>query len=333
MARDRAARTRRQFVCGGLTLLGLIQSSGCGGLPIPGQQPARVPRIGLLIGGPQADFLGGLRDLGYVDGQTIALEIRGAENRPERLTQIMAEFVSLGVDVIVAAGNAPIRAAKQATSTTPIVMLVSSDPVGDGLIASLARPGGNVTGLSSIAVATVGKRLELLKQIHPRLHRLSVLWNTTESSKTRELHELRGRAQGLGVALHSAGVTSPEDLDSGLATATTAGADALLVLADPLTNSHRARITDFAVRNRLPSMYEAQESVLAGGLASYGRNLPDLYRRAATYVDKILRGANPADLPVEQPTEFDLVINLKTAHALGLTIPQSVLQQATEVIQ
>jgi putative ABC transport system substrate-binding protein len=306
------------------------------------QQAAKVARIGYLSTNlaaspnrPEA-FRQGLRDLGYVEGRNLVIEYRYAEGKVEQLPALAAELVALKVDVIVASGTLAALAAKQATSTLPIVFSPAGDPVGSGLVTSLARPGGNVTGLSAFAPELVGKRLELLKQAVPGVSRVAVLWQPGAFGERAEMDTLKRAevaARDLGVPLQFVEARGPADFDRAFSDMTRARAGALTVLASNMFNSERRRLVDLAAKNRLPALYSARELVDAGGLMSYGANLADLNRRAATYVDKILKGTKPADLPVEQPTKFELVINLKTAKALGLTIPQSVLARADEVIQ
>ena len=304
-------------------------------------QPAgKLYRIGLLgphspsiLPLPIAAFRQGLRELGYVEGQNIVIEFRDAGGKVEQLPDVAAELVRLKVDVIVARGTQAIMAAKKATGTIPIIMSVSGDAVGTGLVASLARPGGNVTGLTYIAPELSGKRLELIKEVIRGVTKVAVLWNPADPPRRLELQETESAAQRLGLKILPLGVRTLEDLDRRFSTMAEEGAKALVVFLDPLTQAHRARIANRAVRLGLPSVYAASEFAEAGGLMSYGANFSDLYRRAATYVDKILKGAKPADLPVEQPTKFELIINLKTAKALGLTIPPVLLLRADEVIQ
>ena len=304
------------------------------------QQAARIPRIGFLsASSPSSEeprlaaFREGLRQLGYVEKQNIMIEYRWAEGKLDRLSVLAADLVRLKVDVIVAGGEAPIRAALRATGTIPIVMAVVGDPGGSGLVTSLARPGGNITGLSALSPELSGKALGLLKEAFPKIIRVAILWNPTNSAKVLDFKETQAAAKALGIALQSLEVRSADDLDRAFEAATRERAEALSVRSDSLVLFHRKRIVEFAGRRRLLAIYELSEFVEAGGLMSYGPQRVDLYRRAATYVDKILRGANPADLPVEQPTKFELVINLKTAKALGLTIPQSLLLRADQVIQ
>src|SRR5712692_1525732 len=304
------------------------------------QAPAKVPRIGFLSARPPTDnpyfiesFRQGLRELGYVEGQNIAIEYRFAEGRPERLPALAAELVRLKVDVIVAGGPPAPAAAKQATGTIPIVFAVAADPVAVGLVASLARPGGNITGLASISGEIVGKQLELFKEVAPKVSRVAVLQNPSNDTHPHTLRQAEGAARALGVQLHIVEARTPPEIDAAFAAMRSQRAGGVLVLRDPLFLTHRTQIAALAAKNRLPAVYGFKEEAEAGGLMAYGASVPLMYRRAATYVDKILRGAKPADLPVEQPTKFELVINLKTAKALGLTIPQSVLRRADEVIQ
>ena len=301
------------------------------------QQPAKVPRIGWLrqISAPDPSydaFRQGLRELGYIEGKNIVIEERWAEGKAERLPTLAAELVRLKVDVIVTASTPAIQAAQKATGTIPIVMAASGDPVGAGLVASLARPGGTVTGLSLLGPELDGKRLELLKAALPKLTRVAFLWDPGNRSLTLRFRELRGAARALDLSLQSIEVRHPNEIESAFATIAKRPPGAVLIPA-PMAFSYREQIAGFARKNRLPLMYDAREYVEAGGLISYGTNISDLYRRAATYVDKILKGAKPGDLPVEQPTRFEFIINLKTAKTLGLTIPRSVLSLADEVIQ
>jgi putative ABC transport system substrate-binding protein len=304
------------------------------------QQPGKVPRIGYLgpgspstVGHLVEAFRRGLRVLGYVEGQNIAIEYRWAEGRFERLPDLAAELVRLNVDVIVTATTPAIQAAKQATKTIPIVMAVSADPVETGLVASLARPGGNITGLSLLAPEIVGKQLQLLKEAVPKVSRVAVLCNPANLSSAPQLREAEVAARPLGVRLQILEARSPDEFESAFAAMTRERVGSLLVLGDPLFFQQRTRLADLAAKSRVPAMYGVSEHAEAGGLIAYSANVSDVYRRAATYVDKILKGAKPADLPVEQPTTFELVINLKTARALGLTIPQTVLIRADQVIQ
>ncbi len=281
-------------------------------------------------------FLQGLRDLGHVEGRNVVIEYRSAEGKPERLPALAAELVALKVDVIVATGTPASLAAKQATRTLPIVFAGVADPVGGGLVTSLARPGGNVTGLSLLAPELVGKGLELLKQAVPGVSRVAVLWQPGGSGERTEQDMLKaaeGAARALGVRLQFIEVRGPADFDQAFSDMTKARAGALTVLSSNMFLVEHRRLVTLAGKNRLPAVYPFREFVDAGGLMAYGAGVHDSVRRAATYVDKILKGTKPADLPVEQPTKFELVINLKTAKALGLTIPQSVLGRADEVLQ
>jgi putative ABC transport system substrate-binding protein len=306
------------------------------------QQAAKIARIGWLAGNLTASphlreaFRQGLRDLGYVEGRNVVIEYRDAEGKLERLPALATELVALNVDVIMVGGTRAALAAKQATKTVPIVFASAVDPVMDGLVASLARPGGNVTGLSALAPELVGKRLELLKQVVTGVSRVTVLWEPGSLGERTErdiLKEAEVAARALGVRLQLVEARGPEDFDRAFSDMTRARAGALIALGGTMFLIERRRLVDLAAKNRLPAMYPLREFVDAGGLMSYGPNNVDLFRRAATYVDKILKGAKPGDLSVEQPTKFELVINLKTAKDLGLTIPQSVLARADEVIQ
>ena len=306
------------------------------------QQAAKVARIGYLALNLAASahlteaFRQGLRDLGYVEGRNLVIEYRDAEGKPERFPALAAELVALKVDVIVAGGTPLVLTAKQATKTIPIVFATAADPVGSGLVTSLARPGGNVTGLSVLLPELVGKRLEQLKQAVPGVSRVAVLWQPgghDERTDKDILKEAEVAARALGVRLQFVEARGPTDFDRAFSDMTRARADAVTVQSTNIFFIERRRLLALAAKNRLPAMYLVREFVDAGGLMSYGPNVADLFRRAAIYVDKILKGAKPADLPVEQPTKFELVINLKTAKALGLTIPPSLLARADEVIQ
>lgn len=302
------------------------------------QQPPRLGRIGVLMPGAPPDALlealrGGLRELGYTEGQNLTLEVRYAEGKLDRLPALAGELVQLKVDVMTTVSTPAALAAKQATGTTPIVFTNVGDPVGAGVVASLARPGGNLTGLSLLATELSGKRLELLRQATPKVDHVAMLWNSTNPGMILRAREAEAAAKSLSVTLISLGVYDLDTFDSAFARITRDRPDALLTLVDPFTRLHRKRIVEFAAQQRLPAIYEAREFADAGGLMAYGPSLADQQRRAAVYIDKILRGAKPGDLPVEQPTKFELVINLKTAKALGHTIPQSILLRADEVIQ
>ena len=323
------------------TVLALL-ALGAAPLATEAQQAAKVVRIGYLSFNLTASphvreaFVQGLRDLGYVEGRNLVIEYRDAEGKLERLPALVAELVALKVDVIVASGTLAALAAKQATRTLPIVFSPAGDPVGSGLVASLAQPGGNVTGLSAFAPELVGKRLELLKQAVPGVSRVAVLWQPGAFGERTEKDTLKRAevaARDLRVPLQFVEARGPADFARAFSDMSMARAGALTVLASNMFVSERRRLVDLAAEKQLPAMYSARELVDAGGLMSYGANLADLNRRAATYVDRILKGTKPADLPVEQPTKFELIINMKTAKALGLTIPQSVLGRADELIK
>ena len=323
---------RREFI----TLLG--GAAVAWPLAARAQGPAKVPTIGFLGATTPATwslyvaaFVQRLRELGWSEGRTIAIEYRWAEGRGERFAEIAAEFVRLKVDVIVTAGGA-VLAAKQATSLIPIVFAVAADPVGGGLVASLVQPGGNVTGLSTQTAETAGKRLELLREIVPGLRQLAIIANAGYPAAVLEMAEVQAAARTLGLEVTTLEIRRAENIAPAFE-ALRGRVEALYVCADPLVTTNRVRINTLALAARLPVMHGVREYVEAGGLMSYGPNFPELFRRAADYVDKILRGAKPADIPVEQPTKFDLVINLTTAKALGLTIPETFLVRADEVIE
>jgi putative ABC transport system substrate-binding protein len=301
-----------------------------------------VPRVGYLNPGSTSDaarqrrfeaFRQGLRELGYVEGQNIAVESRWAEGKYERYPALAADLVRSKVDVIVAQGGAATQAAQQATRKIPIVMSLVNDPLGSGLVASLAHPGGNVTGLTLMSPDLVGKQLEVLKQVVPKVSRVALLWHPDNPAGAAQLREAEAAARAMGVRLQTLEARGPQDIDTAFAAMNRERAGALLILADAVFSTQRRQIADLAAKRRLPSIFHAREYAETGGLMVYGANYLDLERRAATYVDKILKGAQPGDLPVEQPTKFELVINLKTAKALGLTIPQTLLRRADEVIQ
>jgi putative tryptophan/tyrosine transport system substrate-binding protein len=323
---------RREFI----TLLG----GAAVAWPLAGraQHSGKLPTIGFL-GATTASFqsqhiaafVRRLRELGWIEGHTVAIEYRWAEGRPERFAEIATEFVRLNVDVIVTLGGA-VPAAKQATSVIPIVFATAGDPVGGGFVASLARPGGNITGLSIQAPDLAGKRLELLREIFPDVRRFAIIGNVEYAATVLEMGEAQAAARTLGLEIVRSEIRRAEDIAPAFE-ALKGGADALYVVSDLLVNTNRARTHTLAMGARLPAIYNAKEHVEAGGLMSYGPNYPDLYRRAAEYVDKILRGAKPGDIPVEQPTKFELVVNLTTAKALGLTIPPDMLARADEVIE
>jgi len=323
---------RRQFI----TLLG-----GAAAWPLAAraQQPGRLRTIGFL--GPNthsaasewvAVLVKRLRELGWTEGRTITIEYRWAEGREERFAEIAAELVRLKADVIVTSGTQAVMASKNATSVIPIVFATAGDPVGSGLVASLARPGGNVTGLATLANELAGKRLELLREVVPSLRRLAIMGNVGNPYITLELGEVRAAARMLGLEAITLEIRRAQDLASAFE-ALKSGADALYVCTDALVNTHRIRINIAALGERLPTMHGSRDFVEAGGLMSYGPNFPDMFRRTADYVDKILRGAKPGDLPVEQPTKFDLVVNLTTAKALRLEIPPTLLTRADEVLE
>jgi putative tryptophan/tyrosine transport system substrate-binding protein len=309
-------------------------------VPAEAQQTTKVPRIGFLITSspsaiaPRMDaFRHGLRELGYVEGKNIVIEPRHADGKSDQLPALAAELVSLKVDIIVSSGPTATRPAKEATSTIPIVMSFDDDPIGSGFVASLARPGGNITGLSTLSPEISGKQLELLKEIVPRFGRAAVMGTSTRQGTAQSLKEMELAAGAVGVKLQYIDVQNPKEIENAFRDAGKGRADAVLMLQSPVFNSQRAQIADFALKSRLPATYPRREYVEDGGLMSYGVSITDLDRRAATYVDKILKGAKPADLPVEQPTKFELVINLKTAKQIGLIIPPNVLARADKVIR
>jgi ABC-type uncharacterized transport system substrate-binding protein len=278
-------------------------------------------------------FRQGLRELGYMEGKNLVIEARYAEGNPDRLPTLAANLVRLKVDVILSAGSSDTRAAKEATATIPIVMAAAGDPVASGFVASLARPGGNITGLSLLAPEISGKQLEILKEIVPKLSRVTVLWTSTTPGNAQALKETELAAGALRVKLQNIDVVESKDIEMAFRAAAKARADALLALGSPVLNSHRANIVALAIKNRLPAIYNVSEFVETGGLMTYSVSWIDLFHRSATYVDKILKGAKPADLPVEQPKKFDFVINLKAAKQIGLTIPSNVLARADRVIK
>jgi putative ABC transport system substrate-binding protein len=323
---------RREFI----TLLG--GAAAVWPVAAHAQQPGKQPTIGFLGANPSiesqrvAAFVQRLRELGWIDGRNLAIEYRWAEGRHERYAENAAEFVRLKVDVIVTVATTPTLAAKQATAVIPIVFAAASDPVGTGLVASLARPGGNVTGLANQVSDTGGKKLELLREAVPGLRRLAIMANVGNPASVLDMDEAEATARTLGLEVIRSEIRRADDIASAF-DALKDRAEALYVCVDPLVNTHRIRVNTLALGARLPTIHGLREYVEAGGLMSYGPNLPDLLRRAADYVDKILRGAKPGDIPVEQPTKFDLVINLTTAKALGLEIPASLLARADEVIE
>jgi putative ABC transport system substrate-binding protein len=308
---------------------------------VEAQQSAKVPRIGFLSAVSSASiprnrieaFRQGLRDLGYVEGKNIVIEYRYADGNQDRLKEIVAELLRLKVEVIVTGGPTATRPAKEATSTTPIVMGFDSDPVGSGFVASLARPGKNITGLSTLHPEISGKQLELLKEIVPRLSRVGVLGNWTQPGNKQALTELKAAGQVLGLQLQYLEIQTGKDIDIVFREATKGRAEAILVLVSPVIIYQQAHFIDVATKNRLPAMYSQPEFVDAGGLFSYTASFSDLFRRAATYVDKILKGAKPAELPIEQPIKFEFIINLKAAKQIGLTVPPNVLARADKVLK
>jgi putative ABC transport system substrate-binding protein len=305
--------------------------------PIEAQQPGRVPHIGYLAPAKyesrEEAFRQGLHELGYVEGRNIVIEWRIGEPDLDRLRELAGELVRLKVDIIVATSTFPVQASKEITKTIPIVFAGVLDPIGSGFVASLARPGGNITGLSLLAPELNGKRLEILKEAFPKISRVAVLWNTEHPATARLFEETKAAARELKVTLQSVEVRGVNDFDGAFATIRRDRSQGLLTIPDPLTNAEGQRIADFAAKNRLPAIYDIVETMDAGGLMAYGVNRLDPYRRAATYVDKILKGAKPADLPVEQPTKFEFVINLKASKQIGLTIPPTVLVRADKVIK
>jgi putative ABC transport system substrate-binding protein len=311
-------------------------------LGTPAQQSMRVPRVGFLSSSAPSEptsqlFLGafrqGLGELGYVEGQNIALESRWAEGKYERLPDLAAELVRLKVDVIVATTSPAVQAAKEATTTIPIVMAYIIDPVATGFVVTLARPGGNITGLSMMAPDLVRKQMELLNEVVPKISRVAILWNPVNPAGTPQLRETEVAARALGVRLQPLEARGPQEIDSAFAAMSRAGAGALVVLGDAMLISRRTQIVALTAKRRMPAVYGQREYAEAGGLMAYSANRFDSYRRAAVYVDKILKGTKPADLPIEQPTKFELVVNMKTAKALGLTIPPALLLRADHLIE
>jgi ABC-type uncharacterized transport system substrate-binding protein len=302
------------------------------------QQPARVYNIAML-GSARTNsrayvaFSEAFRQLGWIEGKNVVLVYRSADNHVDRLPKLAVELVRLKVDVIVTAGTLASLAAKHATTTIPIVMAAAGDPLGSGLVANLAQPIGNVTGLSLMSPDLGGKRLELLKELLPQISRVAVLWNSASPYPAHVFKETESAAQTLGIEVQSLEVRGPDDFNNVFEAVRQNHPDALIAVEDPLTNSYLSQIANFAAANKLPAIFGFREFVDAGGLMAYGANLADLFRRAAAYVDKILRGAKPAELPIQQPTKFELVINLKTAKALGLIIPPTLLARADEVIE
>jgi putative ABC transport system substrate-binding protein len=304
------------------------------------QQPAKMPHIGFMLDAPASSaaarieaFRQGLRELGYIEGKNIIIDWRSAEGKPEHRSEIAAELVRLKVDVIVTAGPTVTRSVKEATSTIPIVMGQDTDPVGSGFVASLARPGGNITGLSALSPEMTGKQLELLKEIVPRLSRVAIIGNSTNPGDAQSLREMVLAASSYEVYLRYLDVQDAKDIESAFQAAAKGHADALHVLGNPILNAHRKQIVELAAKHRMLATYARPEYVEAGGFMYYGTSYNDLFRRAAGYVDRILKGAKPADLPVEQPTKFELILNLKAAKQIRLTIPNKVLARADRVIR
>jgi putative tryptophan/tyrosine transport system substrate-binding protein len=308
------------------------------GVTAEAQQPNNVPRIGYLRAerAPEVDIEGfrkGLREHGYLEGKNIVVEYRWANGNEERLRSLVSELIGLKVDLIVTSAPAATQASKEATTTIPIVMVLVADPVAFGFVNSLARPGGNITGFAFLLPEISGKRLELLKETIPKLSRVAVLWNAANPYKETDLKEVQPVADALKVAVHTFRVREPNGFDDAFKAATKVRAEGLLTLDDPFTIAHRTRIIDLALRYKLPAVYAVRPFVDAGGLMYYGPDRVDQNRRAAIYVDKILKGTKPADLPVEQPTKFEFIINLKAAKQIGLTIPPNVLARADKVIK
>jgi len=307
---------------------------------VQAQDQKKIPRIGFLAAVTPAAlsdrieaFRQGLRELGYIEGKSIVIESRYAEEQFARLPALAAELIRLKVDVIVTAGSPATRAAKGAAAAMPIIMAQDSDPVGNGFIASLARPGGNITGLSTLSSELSGKRLELLKEVVPKLARVVVLGNLTVPGNAQALKETELAAGAYGVQVQYEDVTDTKGIATAISASSKGRADGILALNNPILSARRTRIAEFVAKSRIPAMYERLEYVEAGGLMSYGVSSPDLYRRAATYVDKILKGRKPADLPVEQPKKFEFIVNLKAAKQIGLTVPPNVLVRAERVIR
>ncbi len=325
---------RRDFMallCGAavVPMVTLLSAGAQSKLPTVGFLGATTPSVWSAF---VAAFVERLRELGWIDGRNIAIEYRWAEGRGDRYAEFVAEFIRLKVDVIVTAGTPAVIAAKKVTSVIPIVFAAAGDPIGTGLVASLARPGGNVTGLSNQQTDLAGSRLVLLHDVVPRLRRVAIMGNVNSPNVTLEMNEVQVAAAKIGIEVTKLEIKKTEDIVPGIE-ALAGHVDGLYVCTDPLITTHTARINTMAVSEKLPTMYAFREYVRAGGLMSYGPNFPDLFRRAGDYVDKILRGAKPADLPVEQPVKFDLIVNLTTAKALGLTIPEAFLLRANEVIE
>jgi putative ABC transport system substrate-binding protein len=319
-------------------LVSLLPSLVLGFVCLARAQPTKIPRIGFLTSGaatPDSSelFRQGLGELGYVEGKNILIEYRYAEGGSQPLSELAEELVRVKVDVLVTIATEPSLAAQRATRTIPIVMVTPGDPVGAGLVAGLARPGGNITGVTATTVDLSWKRLELLKEITPKISLVAVLWIPSATGNRLQMKETEAAAQSLGLHLRPTGVEGSNDFENAFSAINGGSARSLMVLGSPMFFSHRARIVDLAAKSRLPAIYPTSPYVDAGGLMSYGNNINMVYRRAVTYVDKILKGAKPADLPVERPMKFELVINLKTAKQIGLTIPGSVLYRVDRVIK
>ena len=328
---------RRQVLQGGLAVAGLGLLAGCG-IPVPWMQQPRVPRLGVLFPKPPPSspdveaFHAGLREHGFIEGQTISIEWRFAE-RDQQYPDLAAELVQLRVDLIVTAGTPAALAAKAATNSIPIVMASSGDPVGTGIVASLAQPGGNITGLSSLTSLMDGKRLSLLRELLPAISRVAILSNPANPLSALSLTSTEASAQPLGIRLQILQVQASDEFEAAFEAVLRERAEALIELPDNFLALHQDRIVTFTRQHRLPGMHVRTDYVTAGGLMAYGPNLPDLYRRAGGYIDKILKGTRPAELPIEQPAKFDLAVNLTTARVLGLSIPPSFMVQATEIIE
>jgi putative ABC transport system substrate-binding protein len=323
--------TRRIIIATALGL-SLVSSAGAG------EPSAKVATVGALLLGQISPsslgaFRGALHDLGYREGETLTLVIRGASGQDEALPKLAAELVQLQVDVIFAGGDAAVRAAKQVTHTIPIVMLVSGDPVGSGLVASLNQPGGNITGVTGLSPRLTARRVEILKQVVPTLSHMAVLFNPDDETKTVDRQQLQVTARALGLRLHSVAIRSPDEFERGFRTMVQERVDGLVVLSTAFTSFHRTQIIKLAAEHRLPAIYERKEFVEAGGLMSYGSSLPDMLRQAAIYIDNILQGVKPSTLPVAQAKKFELAVNVETANALGLTLPPSILSGADIVMR
>jgi putative ABC transport system substrate-binding protein len=323
-----------------MAVLALAFTFVAGGAVAQAQQPGKIPRIGFLAGASPSTnvprheaFRQGLRELGYVEGKNIVIEYRYAEGKPDRYPGLAAELVRLKVDIILTAGPGPTRAAKAVTSTIPIVMAQDNDPVADGFVASLARPGGNITGLSTFAPELGGKRLEILREVVPKLASVGVLGNSTFRGNAPVMREMEIAAKVFKIKLQYLDVLGSKDIETAFRVANKERTDAVLTLVSAVLSTQRAQIIELAVKNRLPAIYHNSQFVEAGGLMAYSADLTDLFHRSATYVDKILKGRKPADLPVEQPTKFEFIINLKAAKQIGLTMPPNVLARADKVIR